>query len=67
MEILRIFIGAIYDLGCLMSALSFLAGIAYSARAAFFDSPSDGATAVTHFVLSVVFWAIARVFRRYAL
>lgn len=67
MQILRLLIGAVYDIGRVMAALSLLAGIFYLARGVVLDSPTDGAAAVTHFALGVVFWAIARLFRRYAI
>lgn len=67
MEILRILIGTIHDLGRVMSAFSFLAGIAYLARGIALDSQADGAAAVTHFALGMLFALLARIFRRYAI
>lgn len=66
MGIFRLLLGTIYDTGRLMSALSILAGITYLTRGLFIDSPTDGTTGVTYFALSIAFWAIARIFRRYA-
>ncbi len=67
MEILRILVGTIYDIGRVMSALSLLAGLVYLARGVSLDSEIDGAAAVTHFALGILFGVIARIFRRYAI
>jgi hypothetical protein len=67
MTLIRLLLGTVYDLGRLMSGLSLIAGLVYLARSIVIDSSAESATAVTHFALSVVFWAIARIFRRHAI
>lgn len=67
MWIFRLLVGALYDIGRLMAAVSFFYGLVYLAMGIVHDNPSEGATAVTHFVFGILFGIIARIFRRYAI
>jgi hypothetical protein len=67
MFILRLFVGTLYDLGRLMAAVSIFGGFFYLAKSVAQDSQSDFSTAATYFILSLGFWILARIFRRYAI
>ncbi|MFZ1627258.1 MAG: hypothetical protein WAT81_05695 [Candidatus Moraniibacteriota bacterium] len=66
MWIFRILIGTLYDIGQAMAALSALAGLGYFVVSLVMDSQVYFFTSLKHFALALIFWLIARLFRRYA-